>query len=328
LALYLHGIGHFHPDNVIDNAFLESLGLGTSEAWIMERVGIRTRRTVLSLDYIRETKNADPRGAREASSYDHAGMGARAATMALERAGLSSSDVGMVIAGGTAPDRVTPAEACTIAAALGVDAPAFDVVSACTSFFVPLHMLSLMDPAKLPPYVLVVVPETITCTVDYRDRGTCVLWGDAAAAAVVSSQVPSRVEIIDTTLSSNPAAHDKVVVERHGHFRQEGQSVQKFAVKTMTAMLQRMQRQVHAPGRRLHYIGHQANFRMLERVCESCDVPPQRHLHNLTDYGNTGAAGAPSVLSMNWSAFKPDDDVAMTGVGAGLTWSSLLLRFS
>jgi 3-oxoacyl-[acyl-carrier-protein] synthase III len=327
VSLYLHGIGHFHPEHVIDNAFLESLELGTTDAWIMERVGIRTRRTVLSLDYIKRTRNADPRAAAEASSYGHAELGARAAHMALERAKLAPKDVGMIVAGGTAPDLVAPAEACAIGAKLGVDAPAFDVVSACTSFFVPLHLLSMMDPAKLPPYVLIVVPETITCTVDYRDRSTAVLWGDAAAAAVVSTTVPGRAEVLGTTIGSNPAAFDKVTVPRQGFFRQEGQSVQKFAVKTMSTMLDRLQREYRTPARPFTFIGHQANFRMLERVCATCDVPPQRHLHNLVDFGNTGAAGAPSVLSMHWNRFTASDDVAMTGVGAGLTWSSLLLRF-
>ena len=162
MGLHLHGVGHFHPENVIDNALLEALDIGTTDAWIMERVGIRTRRTVLSLDYIRQTKNADPRAAAEASVYDHAQLGARAAALAIERAGLINGDIGMVIAGGTAPDILTPAEACTIAAATGINAPAFDLVSGCTSFFVPLHFLSMMDAGRLPRFVLVVVPETLT----------------------------------------------------------------------------------------------------------------------------------------------------------------------
>jgi 3-oxoacyl-[acyl-carrier-protein] synthase-3 len=172
------------------------------------------------------------------------------------------------------------------------------------------------------------VPETITCTVDYRDRSTAVLWGDAAAAAVVSASVPGRAQVLGTALGSSPAGFDKVVVPRQGFFRQEGQSVHKFAVKSMTSMLQRLQRELRAPGREFSFIGHQANFRMLERVCQSCDIPPQRHLHNIADFGNTGAAGAPSVLSMHWHAFGPGDDVAMTGVGAGLTWASCLVRFA
>ena len=326
MSLYLHGVGHFHPDNVIDNAFLEALDIGTTDAWILSRVGIRTRRTVMSLDYVRATKNADPRAAAEASSHTHAQLGARAAHMALARAGLRPEDIGMVIAGGTAPDLVTPAEACNVAAELGITAPAFDLMSACTSFFLPLHFLSLMQPDKLPPFVLIVVPETITTTVDYRDRSAAVLWGDGAAAAVVSTRERGRAEVIDTTLGSDPSAHAKVVVPRQGFFRQDGQSVQKFAIKTMSAMLEHMQQQFAVPGRPLGFIGHQANLRMLETVCRRADVAEYRHFHNVAEFGNTGAAGAPSVLSMRWDAWSPELDLAMTGVGAGLTWSSVLLR--
>src|SRR4051812_8814521 len=102
--IYFHGFGHFHPENQLDNAFLESLDIGTTEQWITERVGIKSRRTVLPLDYIRATKNTDLRGAQEAALYTNAETGRRAALMALERAGLQPSDIGMVIAGGCSPD--------------------------------------------------------------------------------------------------------------------------------------------------------------------------------------------------------------------------------
>jgi 3-oxoacyl-[acyl-carrier-protein] synthase-3 len=95
--LYLHGIGHFHPETVITNRFLEELGIGTDEAWILERVGIRERRTVLSLDYIRRTKNCDVRAAHEASIYRNAETAAAAAQMAIERAGLKPGDIGLVL---------------------------------------------------------------------------------------------------------------------------------------------------------------------------------------------------------------------------------------
>src|SRR5688572_9959055 len=110
--LYLHGLGHFHPENVIDNAFLESLDIGTNDEWILERVGIAERRTVLPLDYIRQTRNADPRAAHEASLYSNAQTAARAAELALERAGLQASEIGMVIAGGCSAQYLIPAEAC------------------------------------------------------------------------------------------------------------------------------------------------------------------------------------------------------------------------
>jgi len=109
MALYLHGLGHFHPENVISNRFLEELDIGTTQEWIMERVGIQERRTALSLDYIQATRNRDPRAALEASSHTNARIGAAAARMALDRAGLGPEDIGLVVSGRSAPDHVTPA---------------------------------------------------------------------------------------------------------------------------------------------------------------------------------------------------------------------------
>jgi 3-oxoacyl-[acyl-carrier-protein] synthase-3 len=328
VTIHLHGLGHAHPDNQITNEFLESLDIGTNDAWIMERVGIRSRRTLLSLDYIRTTRNADPRASFEGRTCTQAQLGAQAARMALARAGVSASEIGMLVCGSSAPDFVTPAQGCMVAAELGIEAPAFDLLSACTSFFVPLYLFSLMDAARLPDYVLLVTPDTLTCTVDYRDRTAAVLWGDAATAAVVSTKHPGRAQILGNSLASNPANSDKVMVPRQGFFHQDGQSVQKFAIKSMTSMVNTLRAQYLTPGRGFGFVGHQANLRMLERVAQSCAIEPQRHFHNVRDYGNTGAAGSSSVLSMRWDAWNAEDDVAVAGVGAGLTWASYLLRFS
>lgn len=327
MTYFLHGLGHFHPENEITNAFLESLDIGTTEAWIEERVGIHSRRTTLPLDYIRTTRNCDPRAAQEATLYTHAESGRRAAEMALARAGITATDVGMVIAGSSVMDTATPAEACNVARALGIEAPALDVNSACTSFFAHVHLLSLMRPEALPPFVLLVVPEAVTRAVDYTDRASAVLWGDASAAAVVSTRVPGRARIVATTLTSSPEGADRVVVPRTGHFRQDGRVVQMFAIKKTAALLGDLWRTHRAEGRRLHFVGHQANLRMLEAVCRQCDIPDDRHHSNVTWYGNTAGAGAPSVLSMRWDEWTAEDDIAVVGVGAGLTWAGYLLRF-
>ena len=327
MTIFLHGLGHFHPENEVTNAFLEALDIGTTEAWIMERVGIRSRRTTLPLDYIRTTRNRDPRAAQEATVYTHAEAGRRAAAMALARAGITVADVGMVVAGSSVMDTATPAEACNIARALGIEAPALDVNSACTSFFAQLHLVSLMRPDALPPFVLLVVSEAVTRAVDYADRTSAVLWGDGSVAAVVSTRVPGRARIVATTLASSPEGADRVVVPRTGHFRQDGRVVQMFAIRKTAQLLAQLQEAHAHDGRRFHFVGHQANLRMLEAVCRQCSVPGDRHHANVEWYGNTAGAGAPSVLSMRWDDWTADDDVAVVGVGAGLTWASYLLRF-
>jgi 3-oxoacyl-[acyl-carrier-protein] synthase-3 len=327
MTLHLNGLGHFNPENEITNRFLEDLAIDTSDQWIVERVGIRSRRTVLPLDYIRDTRNVDPRAAFEAALYTNAQMGARAAETAIARAGISRSDIGLVIAGSSAVDWSSPAEACVIAAELELEVPAFDIISACTSFYTQLYALSMMQPEKLPDYVLLVVPESLTKTVNYNDRAAAVLWGDGAAAAVLSTRQHGRARILGNTLDSSPAGWDKVFVPRAGHFEQQGRTVQTFGIKRMKRCLSALKEEFETDARRFHFVGHQANQRMLETVCRKCGIPPDRHHTNVEWFGNTGCASSASVISMNWEKWTEVDDIALVGVGAGLTWSSYLIRF-
>ncbi len=327
MTLWLHALGHAHPEAEITNRFLEDLDIGTSDSWIMERVGIRSRRTALSLDYIRETRNRDVRAAAEGSECSTAELGARAASLAMERAGVAREDVGMLFFGSSAADHASPADACNVARELDLEVPALDVNSACTSLLAQVHLLSLMDPGKLPPYVLAVACDTLTKTVDYDDRASAVLWGDGAAAALLSTREPARARIVGSLLASRPSAADKVVVPRSGHFQQEGRTVQAFAIRQTASCYEALREEHAEPDRPFHFVGHQANLRMLENVCQRCEIGPDRHHANVEWYGNTGAAGSASVVSMEWEKWSDRDDVAIVGVGAGLTWSSYLLRF-
>ena len=323
--MFLHGIGHFHPETVIDNQFLVGLDIGVDEEWILQRVGIRRRRTVLSLDYIKETGNRDTRAAAEASLYNNAQTGAAAARAALERARLTGSEIGMVVAGGCSPQWTIPAEACLIAAELGLNVPAFDVNSACSSFGVQVFLLQQMG-EHLPDFVLIVNPENNTRTVDYRDRSNAVLWGDASSAAVVSPRVPCRATIGSCGVNSDPSRWAKVTIPTGGHFAQDGASVQAFAIRQMTDLLQHARRHLGCSDG--YFIGHQANLTALKSVCTRSGVPEDKHLYNVDEFGNCGAAGAPSVLSQHWSSFGPNDNLAIALVGSGLTWSGSWVRFS
>ena len=329
--MYLHSVGHFHPENLITNAFLRELGLETDDAWIVERVGIHSRHTVLPLEYIRETKNRDVRAAQEAALYSNAETGRRAALMALERAGLKASDIGMVIAGGCSPDECIPAEACRVAAALEIDAPSLDINSACSSFCAQAWFLEGMRPERLPDYVLCVSPENSTRVVDYTDRSTCVLWGDGTSAAIFSPRIPGPWKVTQTLLRGDPSGAEKVRVPRAGHFVQNGPAVQTFAIKRGTETFLELERRylAAAPGRSrgdLAMIGHQANLRMLESVQRRTEVADAKHFYNVDRRGNCGAAGAPNVLSENWGNPALGDAVGMVVVGSGLTWAGAVLE--
>ncbi len=326
--LYLHGVGHFHPKNELTNGFFEDLDIGTDDQWIVERTGIRSRRTVLPLGYIKETRNQDVRVAREAADYTNAELGQEAAEMAIARAGIDKQDIGLIIAGGSVPDHGTPAEACIVGDRLGIEAPSLDIRSACTSFGAALWTLSLMQPEKLPPYVLVVMTETVTRSVDYNDRSSAILWGDGAAAAVLSATIPGRASIVNSTFNSNPKGQEKVIVPWAGYFGQQGKAVQGFAIRTTVKLLSALQKDYsEQDGRRFIFIGHQANFRMLQSVSNRCHLSKEQHLYNVVDYGNTATAGSPSVLSTHWDECQKGDDIAIVGVGAGFSWASAMVRF-
>lgn len=326
---YIHGLGHFHPETVIDNAFLEALDIGTDPQWIMERVGIERRRTVLPLDYIRATRNADPRQAQEAAQYTNAQTGARAAQAAIANAGLQPSDIGLVIAGSCSPQSSCPAEACTIAAAAGIDAPAFDLNSACSSMAAQLHFLDSMRPERLPDFVLLVQVENSTRAVDYTDRSSCVLWGDCSSALVVSPRLPARLRVLHSQFASDPQGWEKVRFVDGGHFMQEGRTVQTFAIKRSLALLAGLRERVgEARAATLKFIGHQANRSMLESICRSAGIAADNHFFNVDEYGNCGAAGAPSVLSQYAARLQGGDLLAMAVVGGGLSWGSVLLEVS
>ncbi|MBL8739734.1 MAG: ketoacyl-ACP synthase III [Myxococcales bacterium] len=323
--LFVHGLGHFHPENQIDNKFLEELDIGTNDEWIVSRVGISNRRTVLPLDYIKATKNQDLRAGLEAAIYSNAETGKRAALMAIERAGIKPSDIGMVIAGDSSPDNCIPPEASTIAKLLEIEVPAIDFSVACSTFGAQLHFVRAMG-QNLPEYVLCVVPENTTRVTDYSDRSSAILFGDASAAAVVSTKIKSKIEVTHSVFGGAPSGAFDVHIPRFGHFRQNGAAVQKFAIKRMVELLREIQ--ARDPSHPYIYVGHQANLTMLEAVTRRCEIPLERHYFNIDQYGNQAAAGAPAVMSQRWNDWKPGDRAACVVVGSGLSWSSLEIVWS
>ncbi len=324
--LYLHSMGHFHPENVITNKFLEDLEIGTSNEWIIERVGIVNRRTVLPLDYIKQTKNADFRAGFEARGYTNAQMAAKAARMALDRASLKIEDIGLLVAGSSTPDNIAPAESSAVAAELGIDVPCIDMNSACSSFGMQINFLSKMQPDTLPPYILVVDSETLTKTVDYSDRAVAVLFGDGSAAAILSTKIPSRATFVDCSFDSRPTAWDKVGITNLWRFYQDGNAVQGFAIRTTTEGVKQLQDRYAAEAGRFLFIGHQANLGMLKTVCDRAKIALENCWYNVDQFGNVGCSGAPSALSAHWEDLQPGDRAAVSIVGAGLSWAHLMLK--
>lgn len=326
--LYLHGIGHFHPSTIIDNAFLESIDIGTNNDWIMQRVGIEQRRSILPLDYIRETYNQALLQAVDHAEFSQSQMAVKAANLAFDRAGVSAQDIGMVLAGGCSVQYALPAHAAIVAAELGIDAAeSVDINSACSTFAAHMHFLNRMQPELLPDYMLLIISENWTSSMNYKDRATAVLAGDGAIAAIVSARKPSPFKISYTTLSSDPAGWSNVVNPVGQYFSQNGHAVQKFAIQKTRGLIKNILTHAGIEDSNYYFIGHQANLTMLQAVCRKYNIAPQRHLFNVDKFGNCAAAGAPSVLSQHWGEFEAGDKIVLAVVGAGLTWGGMLIEY-
>ena len=323
-------MGHWFPPHVIDNDFFATLDIGSSNTWIEARTGIKTRYSVLTpqqICTIKDTPHALTKIRTGSFEWDIASF-AKAAFDCLQKRKKVKTWRGewLVICGTSVPDWDIPANACVIAAKLGLKGVAVDINSACSSFVVDLHFARHMLATDRSRKVLICNPERYSLRMDYRDRSSCVLFGDGSACAVVESR-GQGLAVIDTEIYSHPAGCDKVVIPDGGTLTQQGKAVQKFAIsKTIAAAQAILKRNALTIANIDYFIGHQANHRMLQAVVSKLGLQEGQHLCNVIDFGNQGAAGAPNVLSQNWHRLRAGDTILLVVVGSGLTWGATILR--
>jgi 3-oxoacyl-[acyl-carrier-protein] synthase-3 len=330
--------GHYHPENVIDNSFFDGLDIGSDAEWIADRTGIKSRRSVLTAADIAALHSGEKTLASlraEGRVMTIGEMGRRAYDKLKERLAKEAADdkkVDAVICGTSVPDYDIPANACSIAAALGFEqAVSFDVNSACSAFVMDMIAAKGLIQSGTYQKIAVFNPERYTLRLDYRDRRNCILFGDGCSAALlegVSEGEPaSGLELMDVVMISEPAKYEVVKMPDGDYFDQDGNAVQKFAItqtlRTTQMILDRNQLAVNDLS---YFISHQANLRMIQSAVSRLGLAEEKHLYNVDEFGNQGAAGAPAVLSMNWDRFKPGDLIVLTVVGSGLTWGSALFK--
>jgi 3-oxoacyl-[acyl-carrier-protein] synthase-3 len=303
--MYLSRLAVWHPEERLTNADLGRM-VDTSDEWIVSRVGIRERRRAPPDMRVHQ-------------------MGALAARQALDAA-----PVELLVCGLSVTDYHVPSTANLIAAEIGCnEAAAFDVRAACSSFVFSLHALRGLFALGELQRALLVVPEAYTHVTDYTDRGTCILWGDAAFACLVTRDAPAgqSLEVLDTFIGSRSQDALSIQAEVSGKFKQNGNAVHAFAIRKMSEVVETSLKRCHLSVQDLAYfVGHQANLGILQRACERVGLPPEKHLSNIEMFGNCGAAGAPSVLAQNAERFRAGDRIAVATVGSGLSWGGALLR--
>lgn len=334
-SIRITATGHYHPRQVIDNDFFTELDIGSEASWVGERTGIQERRSVLAKSDLLALRRGDVtldeirRGGRLMTLAE---MGEQAWQVAAKRNPSILEGVDLVLCGTSIPDYDIPANACTIAAKIGLECTAFDVNSACSSFLAVMSVARGMIQSGQSKKVAVFVSERYSTRLDYTDRASCVLFGDGCGMAVVEADDrelphPKSLEVVDTQLVSAPSKFDLVQIPVGGYFYQNGKAVQKFAItRTMEATKKILERNQLTTDQVTYFIGHQANLRMLTSAAEKLGFGADQHLFNVDYYGNQGGAGAPAVMSTHWDRFKTGDLICMAVVGSGLTWGSALFR--
>lgn len=323
--LSILGMGCAHPENFIDNKFIENLDIGTNAQWIEEKIGVNTRVTSLNKNYIDSVRNTAPKGAREVATHTVENLGSIAALKAMKTVGIEASEIGMVITNSCNPSTTAPSLSYLIAKELGIkNSKVFDVTSACPAFALHMDFLNNYQPSRLPKYILCIAASTVTHTVDYNDRTDGAIWGDGAAAWIVSPTEKGKLKTKETFFDCNPTRCQAVVVDRFGHFKQDGRAVRDFSVRQTVRLIKRLEKAYELDWNRDVFIGHQANGTMLRQICNNRKIPPSNHWSNVSKYGNQAGAGSAIVLTQNWDKLESGQNIVVAVVGAGLSWGSVL----
>ena len=296
--------GSFVPPRRMTNQDFEKI-VDTSDQWIVERTGIHARHV-----------------AEEETTLT---MAMAAAKQAME--GVDPSAVGLVLVATFTPDQATPSVASQLQQALGLpeEVLAYDINAACSGFLFALLTAERLLEAMPGKCALLVGAEKVSGRLDYTDRGTCILFGDGAGAAVV--QADGRLTWADYGNRSNGSA---IYTDEKGLLRMEGRQVYQFAVRTVTQSIRNvLEKAGLEPGQLDHVVCHQANLRIIEAVARHLGAPMELFFENLGEYGNTSAASIPLALDeMHRNGMlKSGQRVLLEGFGSGLSWGSYLFEW-
>ncbi len=320
------GWGMYVPERVLSNAELEQM-VDTSDEWIVTRTGIRERRIA-------------------APGEGTASMGAIAAQRAMEQAGVGPMDIDLILFATMTPDQFMPSTACLLQTAIGaVRAAPLDLNAACSGFVYALAVAAQFIQAGSAKTVLLVGSETFSRFINYRDRNTCILFGDGAGAVVLQARsertgvlsvdmgaLPGTGDLLEIPAGGavKPATMDTVAAGLH-YVTMKGREVFKHAVRAMGDSSAK----VIAAAGLTHddvalMIPHQANLRIIEATAKRLDVPMERVYVNVDRYGNTSAATIPIAICEAHAEgrLRPGDYAVLTAFGGGLTWASALVKWS
>ncbi len=318
-------IGAYVPEKILSNDDLAHM-VDTSDEWITKRTGIKERRIAAENE-----KTSD--------------MGAEACELAIARSGLEKDEIDMIICATISPDYFNmPSTATIIATKLGLgQITAFDISAACTGFVYIVSIAKAFIESGMKKNVLIVGSEKLSAITDYTDRGTCILFGDGAGAALISSTDKKEEAIIDVNTGSDGNYADLLMTPNGGTgsthdslesdkvcMQMKGNETFKVAVRTLTSDVKEILEKNNMHSDEItHFVPHQANYRIIKAVGDALKMREEQVVLTVGKYGNTSGASIPMAINDIYESgkLKKGDMLLLDAFGGGLTWGSAILPF-
>lgn len=316
------GCGGYLPDQIVTNNDLAARGVDTTDEWVVQRTGISRRH------YAEEGECTSD-------------LAVKAARAALDYAGLTAADVDVVVVATTTPDNVFPSTAARVQAKLGMTRGfAFDVQAVCSGFVYALTMADNMIRLGQVKTALVIGAETLSRLIDFKDRTTCVLFGDGAGAVVLQAGEgkgdTSDPGVISTHLHSDGQQYDHLYVDggvgstgTFGHMRMDGKEVFRHAVQRLSEVVdEALEANDLEPSAIDWLVPHQANKRIIDGIAKKLHLPPERVVITIDRHANTSAASIPLALNtaVRDGRIQKGQLILMNAMGGGFTWGAVLAR--
>jgi 3-oxoacyl-[acyl-carrier-protein] synthase-3 len=314
-------IGAYVPEKIVTNFDLEKI-VDTSDEWITKRTGIKTRH------FVEDEVTSD--------------LATEAGKIAIKRAGLEASDIDMVILATISPDYFAmPSTACVVAENLGIKAPAFDISAACTGFIYALAQAKAFIESGMAKNILIIGAEALSKIIDFKDRTTCVIFGDGAGAAVITATEDKKEAILDIDINADGAYQDYLITPGRGvkygcdteeiYLQMKGNETFKVAVKTLSKSVRDiLERNEMSSDDIEWFVPHQANYRIIDAVARAIKMPSEKSVLTVEKYGNTSSASIPMALNDMYEEgkLKTGDMMLLDAFGGGFTWGSALVPFA
>ena len=321
-------IGAYAPSKILSNEDLSKM-VDTTDEWITKRTGIRERHIA-------------------AENETTSDMGVEAAKLAIERSGIPASEIDMVVCATISPDYFCmPSTATIISNKLGLgNVTAFDISAACTGFVYILSIAKAFIESGMKKNILIIGSEKLSAITDYTDRGTCILFGDGAGAAVISATNNKDEAIIDVSTGADGtyadllmtpnggtgSPHDSLELEASSCFMQmKGNETFKVAVRTLTKDVVEILEVNNIESSAIkHFVPHQANYRIIKAVGDALKMTKEQVVVTVAKYGNTSGASIPMAINDIYEngSLKAGELMLLDAFGGGLTWGSALVPFS